>query len=112
MLQKGLLLLFIEGLDLIQVQQYPIGGHKGIQLGYDLLDIRRGCGGGIQLIQGPVCLFCDDVGNGGLTRAAGTVENHVGDLPGVDQPPQNRLFSQNMLLSINLVQGLRPQKIR
>ena len=110
-LQEGLLLLFVEGLNLVQIQQHPVRGHEGVQLGHDLLDVSRGGGGGIQLEQGPVGLLRNDVGNGGLSGAAGAVEDHVGDLPGVDEPPQHRALAQNMLLSEHLVQGCRPKQI-
>ena len=108
MFQQGLLLLFIEGLNFVQIQQYPVGRHEGVQLRHDLLDIRRGSGGGVELIEGAVGLLGDDIGDGGLSRAAGAVEHHVGDVPGVDQAAQHRALAQNMLLTVDLVQGLRP----
>ena len=40
-----------------------------------------------------------------------TVEHHVGDVPGIDQAAQHRALAQNMLLTVDLVQRLRPQKI-
>ena len=49
-LEPELLLPLIEGLDLVQVQEYPVGGQEGVQLGDDLLDVRCGGGGGIELI--------------------------------------------------------------
>ena len=110
-LQQGLLLLFVEGLNLVQVQQHPVGGQKGVQLGHDLLDVRSGGGGGIELEERPVGLLGDDVRHRGLTGAAGTVEHHVGDVPGVDQPPQHSALPKNMLLSVDLVQRGGPQKI-
>ena len=111
MLQQTLLLFFIEGLNLVQVQQHPVGGHEGIQLGNDLLNIRRRRSGGIELIQHPVGLLGDNVGNGGLTGTAGTVEDHIGNIAGINQTAQNRTLPQNMLLSIDLIQGGRPQQI-
>ena len=93
-LQQGLLLLFIKGLDLIQVQQNAVGGHKGIQLGYDVLDIRCGGRGGVQLVECPVGLLGYDLGDGGLAGAAGAVEDHVGNIAGLDQTAQNRVLSK------------------
>ena len=104
-------MLFVEGLNLVQIQQYPVGRHEGVQLRHDLLDIRRGSGSGVELVEGAVGLLGDDIGNGGLPRAARAVEHHVGDVSGVDQAAQHRALAQNMLLTVDLVQRLRPQKI-
>ena len=112
MLQQRLLLLFVEGLDLIQVQQNTVGRHEGIQLRHNFLDIRSGGSGGIQLEQRAVGLFGDDIGNGGLTRTAGAIEDHIGYVPGVDETAQHRSLSQYMFLSVDLIQALRPEKIR
>ena len=109
--QQRLLLLLIEGLDLVQVQQNAVGGHEGIQLGHDLLDIGGGGCGGVQLIESTVGLLGDDIGNGSLARAAGTVKDHVGDLPGIDKPAQHRALAQDMLLSIDLIQRLGTQQV-
>lgn len=68
--------------------------------------------GGIQLIQCPVGLTGDDFRNCSLSGTTGTVENHVRHFAAVYQAAQNAIFAQNMLLSVNLVQCLRPQKIR
>ena len=48
--QQGLLLLFIKGLNLVQIQQHPVGCHKGVQLGHNLFDVSSGSCGGIKLI--------------------------------------------------------------
>ena len=109
--QQGLLLLFVEGLNLVQIQQHPIGGHKGIQLGHNVFNVSGGGGGGIELVQGAVGLLCDNIGNGGLSRAAGAIENHIGDISGVNKPAQDALFPQNMLLPIHLVQGSRTKQV-
>ena len=111
MLQQTLLLFLVEGLDLVQIEQNAIGRHEGIQLGHDLLDVRRGSGGGVELIEGAVRLLGDDVGDSGLAGAAGTIEDHVGDLAGIDEPPQHGALSQNVLLSKHIIQSLRPQQV-
>ena len=111
MLQQRLLLLFVEGLDLVQVQQHTVGGQEGIQLGYDFLNVRRGGGGGIEFIEGSIGLFGDDVGNGGFAGAAGAVEDHIGNRARGNEAAQHRAFSQNMLLTEDLVQGLGTQEI-
>ena len=110
-LKQGLLLLFIEGLNFIQVQQHPVGCQKGVQLGHNFLNVRRGGSGGVELVQGAVGLLCDDVGHGSFSRAAGAVEDHVGNIPGINEPPQHGVRPQDMLLTVDLVQCGGPQKI-
>ena len=110
--QQALLLLFIEGLDLIQIQQRTVRSHKSIQFCHDLLDVSGGCRGGVEFVQGAVGLLGDDIGHGGLTGATGAVKDHIGDLAGVDQTTQNSPLAQNMLLSIDFVQCGGPQKVR
>ena len=48
--QQGLLLLFVKGLNLIQVQQHTVGGHQRIQLAGDLPNVRCGGRGGVELV--------------------------------------------------------------
>ena len=108
-LQQGLLLLFIEGLNFVQIQQHTIWRHKRIQLGYNFLDIRCGSGGGIQLEKCAIRLLGDDIRNGCLARSARPVKNHIGNLLRLYQAPQNRALSQNMFLTIYLIKRLRPQ---
>ena len=110
-LQQTLLLLFIERLNLIQVQQNAIGGHKGIQLGHDFLDIGGGRCGGVQFVKGTVGLLGNDICNGGLTCTAGTIENHVRNLTGINEPAQDGILAQNMLLTVNFIQRGGPQQI-
>ena len=67
-LQQVLLLLFIEVLNLVQIEDHTVTPFKGIQLADDLLDV-CGRGGGtvepVELFTGPAG---DDVGNGGLSN--------------------------------------------
>ena len=65
-----------------------------------------------ELIEGPFGLLGDDVGYGGLSRAAGAVENHVWNVAGVNQAAQHRALAQNMFLSKYFVQRLWPKQIR
>ena len=110
--QQGLLLFFVKGLNLVQIQQHPVGCHKGVQLGHNLFDVRSGSGGGIELIQRAVGLLGNDVGNSGLACAAGAIVNHVGNVAGVNQAAQHRALAQNMFLSKYFVQRLWPKQIR
>ena len=68
-LQQGLLLLFVEVLDLIQVEQDAVGGQHGAHLGNNVLDVGQGGGGGIHPPQGAPRPAGDEVGHRGLPRA-------------------------------------------
>ena len=82
-----------------------------IQLGYDIFDIRSRRSRCIQLVQRPLGLLGDDIGNGGLAGAAGAVEDHVGYIAGLDQAAQDRPLTQDMVLTVYFIQCCGPQKI-
>ena len=101
-LQQGLLLLLVEGLDLVQIEQDAVGGQHGVQLGDDGLDIRRGGGSCVELEQLALGLLGDDVRHGGLPGARGAIENQIGHRAGLDDPPQDGPLAQNMVLAVDL----------
>ena len=68
-LKKALLLLFVEILDLVQINQRAIGGEEGVQLVDDGLDIRDARSRGVQVIQLAVGLLYDDGRDRGLAHA-------------------------------------------
>ena len=57
-------------------------------------------------------LLGDDVGDGGLAGARGAVEDHVGVGALFDEPAQQGVPAQQMLLSDDLVQTLGPDAVR
>ena len=101
MLQQGLLLLFVERLDLVQIEQYPVGGQHCVQLGDNRLDIRRGGRGGVELEQLALGLFGNDIRHGGLPGAGGAVEDQIWHRAGFNDPPQNGPLAQDMVLAID-----------
>ena len=54
----------------------------------------------------------DDVGDGGLSRAGGAVEDQIGLGPVFDQAAQQRALAQQVLLPRHLVQCLGPYFVR
>ena len=110
--QQGLLLLFVEVLDLIQIQQHAAGSHQRAHVPDNALHVLKGGGGGVELVEGPVGAFGDDVGDGGLPGARGAVEDHVGVGALFDEPAQQGVPAQQMLLSDDLVQTLGPDAVR
>ena len=111
-LQQGLLLLFVEGLDLVEVQQHAVGREKGVELPDDLLDIRSGGGGRVELVERALRGVCDDVRDGRLAGAARPVEDQVRYLAGFDHAAQHFALAQNFLLPDHVVQRPRPQLVR
>ena len=110
--QQALLLLFIEILNLIQIQQHPARGQQSPNVGHDVLYILQGRRGGVQTVQGLVGLFRDDIGNGGLAGAGGTVEHHIGVGPALNQPSEYSAGSQQVALSHHFLQCFGTYLIR
>ena len=110
-LQQGLLLLFIEILDLIQVEQHPVGRQQGVNISDDLPNVRNGGGGGVEPVQGAVGLIGDDVGHCGLAGAGRAEKDHVGHLTALDDAAQNPVLAQDVALPHHVLQGLRPNFI-
>ena len=92
-LQQGLLLLFVKVLDLVQVQQHPVRGQEGADVGNDVLNVRDGRRGGVEPVEGAVGALGDDVGHRGLSRPRGAVEDQVGDVAPLDDPAQQAVLS-------------------
>ena len=110
--QQALLLLFVEILDLIQIQQDAAGGQQRPHIRDDVLHVLQGRRGGVQAVQRLVGLFRDDVGHGGLAGAGGAVEHHVGVSPGIDQAAQNTAGRQQVPLTHDFIQSFRTDLVR
>ena len=79
-LQQGLLLLFIEILDLIQVEQHPVPGASKVPTSADdLLECpQMEAVVALSRCRVPVGPLGDDVGHRGLAGARGAVKDQVG----------------------------------
>ena len=96
--QQRLLLLFVEILDLVEIQQHAVRREERVQLGVDLLNVgggRRGC---VELAQLPLCFLRDQVRDRCLARAGRPVEDEIRHASGFDDTAQQAVFAQNMLL--------------
>ena len=111
-LQKALLLLFVEILDLIQIHQRTVGREEGIQLVDDRLDIRDARRGGVEMIQLAVGLLCDDGRDRGLAHAGRAVKNQVRDIAALDHAAQQAVFAQQVLLADHIVERFRADLVR
>ena len=111
-LQEALLLLLIKILNLVQVQQHPAGGQQGPHIGDDVLDVLEGSGGGVEAVEGFMGPLRHDVGNGGFPGAGGTVEDHVGLGPSLNQAAEHRAGGQEVPLSDDFIQSFRADLIR
>ena len=91
--QQRLLLLFIEILDLVQIQQHAVRRKERVELSVDLLDVGRGRGRRVELAQLSLRFLRDQVRNGRLARAGRTVEDHVRHRTAFNDPAQQPVFS-------------------
>ena len=110
-IEEGLLLLLVEVLDLVQIEQHALRREEGIELVDDGLYIRDAGGGGVQAAQRPVRPLGDDPRDGGLARAGGSVEDHIGYASAVRDAAQHTVRAEDMLLPGYIVEGLGPQLI-
>ena len=104
--QQRLLLLFIEILDLVEIQQHAAGSQQCVKLGDDLFYVGKSGGRCVQFAQGAVGFFCDDARNGSLARARGTVENHVRDAAAFNDAAQQAALAENVFLADNIVKAV------
>ena len=111
-LQQRLLLLFVEVLDLVEIQQHTAGREHGIELGNDIADVRNARGRGVQAAQGAVRAGRDDACDRGLAGAGRAVKHHVRDLAGLHDAAEHPVRAQNMLLPDDIVERGRPDFIR
>lgn len=58
--QQGLLLFFVQVLNLVQIEHHAVHPFKGVQRGDDLLKIGGAGSGAIELVQFFARLLCDD----------------------------------------------------
>ena len=106
-----MLLFFVEILDLVQIEQHPLGRKKGVQLIHNGFDIAEGSGGGIEPVELPVGLTGDDAGQSGFSHAGGAVEDHIGNVPIFNEAAKNTVGADQMALAHHIVQGLGAQTV-
>ena len=91
--QQRLLLLFVEILDLVQIQQHAVRREKRVQLGINLLNVSGGRGRCVELAQLSLCFLRDQVRNGRLARAGRPIKNHIRHSAAFNDPAQQPVFS-------------------
>ena len=86
--QQRLLLLFVEILDLVEIQQNAVRREERVKLGINFLDIGGGRSRRVELAQLSLRFFRDQVRNGRFARAGWAVEDHIGNGTALDDAAQ------------------------
>ena len=110
--QKALLLLFVQVLDLVQIQQYAARRCQRADILEHRLDIPGAAGGAVELVQGHAAVLGNDACHRGLSGAGGAVKDHVGDAPALDGAAEHPPRSQQMLLPAHICQRFGTQALR
>ena len=63
-------------------------------------------------MEGHAAVLGDDAGDGGLARAGGAVEDHVGDTTALDGAAEHLSLGQKMLLAADIGQRFGAQTLR
>ena len=111
-LQQALLLFFVKILYLVQIQQQPVRGGDGAELGDHVLHVAQRSAGAVEDVQALVGLVCDHPCHRGLAGARGAVEDQVRDLAGFYDVAQRCALAEQMLLPGDLIQGFRADPVR
>ena len=110
--QQALLLLFVQILDLVQIQQDAARSRQRTDVLEHRLDVPCAAGCAVQLVQCHTAVFCNDAGHGGLARAGWAIEDHIGDTPALDGTAEHPVRRQQMLLATDVCQSFGPQALR
>ena len=110
--EQALLLLFIEVLDLVEIQKNAVRREHGVQLVDDRADVRKARGRGVELSQRAVRLFRNDARDGRFARTGRAVKDHVRDIAAFDDAAQQPALAENVALADDVVQLRRTQLIR
>ena len=111
-LQQALLLLFVQVLDLVQIQQDAARPRQRADVLEHRLDVAGAAGGAVELVEGHAAVLRNDAGHGGLAGAGGAVEDHVGDAAALDGAAEHPPRSQQMLLPAHIRQRFGTQALR
>ena len=111
-LKQRLLLLFVEILDLVQIQKNTVYSVDPIQAANDLADVRRGSGRAVELAELPLCLPGNEGGKCRFPHTGRTVKNHIRDHAGFNDAPERTAGREQMALPHNIVERLRADAVR
>ena len=110
--QQALLLLFVQVLDLVQIQQNAARRCQRADILEHCLDIPGAAGGAVELVQGHAAVLGNDACHRGISGAGGTVKDHVGDASALDGAAEHPPRSQQMLLPAHIRQRFGTQALR
>ena len=109
--KEHLLLLFIEILDLVQIEQDAVHAGKGVQLGDDRLDISGRSGGAVEFFKRFIRFVCDIGRQRGLADAGRTVENQIRHDAALDYLAQGLAGAEQVLLPDDIVERRRTETV-
>ena len=110
--QKGLLLLAVEVLDLIQIEENSARAKKSLRFRRHGTHIGKRGSGGIQMTQGHSRGGGDDGRRRSFARAGRAEKDHTGDTSRGCQAAQNAPLPHQMLLSRHILKGSRAKTVR
>ena len=111
-LQQALLLLFVQVLDLVQIQQDAARPRQRADVLEHRLDVAGAAGSAVELVQSHAAVLCDDAGHCGLAGTGRAVEDHVGDAAALNGTAKHPARGQQMLLPAHICQRFGPQALR
>ena len=110
-LQKQLLLFLVEILDFVQIEQDAVHAGERPHLCHHIPDVCGRRRGTVQLVECHGGAVGDDACHGGFSHAGGTIEDHVGDFPALNDSPQGLSRSEQLALSHHVIQCLRANPV-
>ena len=110
--QQALLLLFIQVLDLVQIQQNAARRCQRADILEYCLDIPGAAGGAVELVQGHAAVLGNDACHRSLSGAGGAVKDHVRNAPAFNGTAEHPLRGQQMLLPAHICQRFGTQALR
>ena len=105
-LQQALLLLFVQVLDLVQIQQDAARPRQRADVLEHRLDVAGAAGSAVELVQSHAAVLCDDAGHCGLAGTGRAVEDHVGDAAALNGTAKHPARGQQMLLPAHICQHI------
>ena len=105
-------MLFIEILNLVEIQKNPVRRGKRAELCDNIFNIGGGSVRAVELSQGAVSRFGDNPRKRGFARAGRPVKNHIRQRAGGNNIPQRHIFAEQVFLPDHILYGFRPDSVR
>ena len=103
---------FVEAVDLVDEEDRPFAGATCCGLVQDSPDVLHTCTHRAELDEGCFRGSGNEAGKGGLAAAGRTPEDHGRESVLADQDTERFAFTEEVLLSGKLIEGVRPDAFR